>query len=98
MKEETIRRVIFCIDKGEVVAHAVETETMVIGTRIGATHKTKHEVAKDIQELFNISPIQHLRLLQEKGMFVNTAQYQEIMDNCRMTEWDEAEKRVKGIT
>ena len=96
MKEEKIKRVIWCIDNGDVVAHAVETDTMVIGTKIGATHKSKHETAKDIQELFDISPMQHLRLLQEKGIFVNPTQYQQIMDNCRMTDWDEAIRRVKG--
>lgn len=96
MKKETIKRVIFCMDNGEVVAHAVETDTMVIGTRIGVSHKSKHETARDIQELFDISPMQHVRLLQEKGIFVNPTQYQEIMDNCRMTDWDEAKKRVRG--
>jgi hypothetical protein len=93
---ETIKNVILCIDNGDVVAHGVETESgLVIGTKIGVSHKSKHELARDIQDMFNISAMEHFRLMRDNTLMLNPIEYQNLLDSCNPISWEEAEEMVK---
>lgn len=77
-----IKQVYLCLDKsGMAVGHAVETiDNVLIGTRPGATRKTMHECAKDMQKTFNMSPLEHAMLLKN-AIILDEDSYQELLDS-----------------
>jgi len=84
-----------CINNNkDIVAHAVKTDNgIVIGSQLGASHEGKHKVAKDIQKVFKINPMQHAMLLNN-AIFVNEKEYQALLDSCTPITWEEAVKRI----
>ena len=93
---EKIKHILYCMDGNDLVAHGVETENgLVIGTKIGVSYESKHELAKKIQKLFNITPIEHLGLMKKCLKVMNPIQYQALMDSCNPISWEEAEEMVK---
>lgn len=90
-----IEKIYLCMDSNkDIVAHAVETDNgIVIGSKLGASHEGKHKVAKDMQKVFNISPLEHAMMLNN-AIIVDEKQYQDILDSCTPITWEEAVEKI----
>ena len=94
--KDKIKHIYLCMENGETVGHAVETvDNILIGTKIGASRKSMHECAKDIQETFNLSPMQHAMLLRDV-IILDEVNYQKLLDSFNPISFDEA-KEIMGV-
>lgn len=91
--KDKIKNVYLCMDNsGMTIGHAVETdENILIGTKLGATRKSMHECAKDIQRTFNMSPFEHAMLLKDV-IIMDEKEYQKLLDSFNPISFDEAKK------
>ena len=94
--KDKIKQVYLCMDEsGMTVGHAVETvDNVLIGTKLGATRKSMHECAKDIQKTFNMSPMQHAMLLKDV-IILDENGYQELLDGFTPISFDDAKKLME---
>ena len=90
-----IKTMYLCVDdNNDIVAHAVETDNnIVIGDKLCANRKSRHELAKDIQRIFHMSPFEHARRLND-AIIVNEEVYQDLLDSCTPITWEEAVEQL----
>lgn len=89
-----IRKTYLCMEGNRTIAHAVETTTgVLIGTRVGADFKSLHEVARTIQETFDITPMEHA-MLMNNAIVMNKADYERFLEKFKQIPLEEAKERI----
>lgn len=86
-----VKNIYLCMENGQPIGHAIEIDNVLVGTQLGVSHNGMHQVAKDIQELLNISPMEHLMLMKEAIMLDKNA-YKTLLSNYKQISFEEAKK------
>lgn len=86
-----VKNIYLCLENGQPIGHAVEIDDILVGTQLGVSHDGMHQVAKDIQDLLNISPMEHL-MLMKKAIMLNKDAYKTLLSNYKPISFEEAKK------
>lgn len=86
-----VKNVYLCMENGQPIGHAIEIDNVLVGTQLGVSHSGMHQVARDIQELLDISPMEHLKLMQ-KAIMLDKNAYKNLLSNYKQISFEEAKK------